>query len=97
MCQCCYVCIKLHSKDFACSSCTHFLNSYFPVRSALKLSKSVSSELKGALLDLFSVMSINELKVESNLSLGVLSFIGDFIKVVDEIKTDTDIVNNYSM
>ena len=57
----------------------------------------MSSELKGAHLDLFSVMSINELKGESNLSLGVLSFIGDFIKVVDEIKTDTDIVNNYSM
>ena len=40
-------------------------------------------------------MSVKELKVENNLHLGISNFVDDFIKVIDEVKSDADIVNNW--
>ena len=37
-------------------------------------------------------MSVKELKVESDLVLSTTNFINDFIKVIDEVKTASDIV-----
>ena len=59
------------------------------------MSRSVASELRSALNELFAAMSVKELKVESNLCLGISNFVSDFIKVVDEIKTAADIVNKW--
>ena len=92
-CLCCYVCIKSHAE--ACSSCSQFLATFFPDRSNRKLSKSVSSELRAALKELFSAMGMKEVKVESNLTLGISSFICDFIKIIDEIKSVSDIIHNW--
>ena len=94
MCVCCYHCIKFHAEG-SCSSCKEFLDTFFPTRSILKLSKSVSSELRCALKELFAAMSVKELKVESQLCLTISSFVNDFIKIVDEIKTEADIVHNW--
>ena len=40
-------------------------------------------------------MSVKELKVENNLHLGISNFVDDFIKVIDEVKTDADIIHNW--
>ena len=94
-CICCYVCIKSHEVVSGCSTCSEFLATFFPDRSSSKLSKSVTSELRFALKELFAAMSMKELKVENNLHLGISNFVDDFIKVIDEVKTDADIIDNW--
>ena len=47
------------------------------------------------LKELFAAMSMKELKVENNLHLGISNFVDDFIKVIDEVKTDADIIHNW--
>ena len=44
------------------------------------------------MLELFAAMAVKELKVESDLVLSPINFINDFIKVIDEVKTASDIV-----
>ena len=44
-------------------SCEQFLSTFFPLKSSLKLSKSVSAELKEAIMELFNVMNVKEVKV----------------------------------
>ena len=94
-CICCYVCIKPHAVLSDCSTCSEFLATFFPDRSSFKLSKSVTAELRFALKELFAAMSVKELKVENNLHLGISNFVDDFIKVIDEVKTDADIIDNW--
>ena len=89
-CVCCYVCIKSHAEG-GCFSCKEFIDTYFPPKNSVKLSKSVYSELRCALLELFAAMAVKELKVESDLVLNLMNFINDFIKVIDEVKTASDI------
>ena len=91
VCTCCYICIKAHAQE-SCSECKQFLDTFFPVRSSCKLSRSVSNELKCALKELFAALSLKEVKVEANLCLTVSNFISDFIKVMDEIQSFADIV-----
>ena len=93
-CLCCYECIKTHS-DSGCSSCTQFLNTFLPLKTSLKLSKSVSSEVKCALLELFDAMAVKQVKVEDDLELSPTNFVSDLIKVIDEIKRATDIVDTW--
>ena len=62
-----------------------------PLKGNLKLSKSVSAELKGALGELFEVMGVKKLQVESDLAMSTASFLKDFAKNVDEIKMPDDI------
>ena len=91
-CVCCYVCIKSHAEE-GCSSCKEFLETFFPPANSFKLSKSVSSELRFALLELFEAMSVKQVKVENDLALSITSFVADFIKVIDEVKNASDIVH----
>ena len=90
-CRCCYCCIKSHA-DEGCSDCLYFLSQYFPSKASLKLKKSVYKELKNALSELFLAMKISELRVEDNLKVDCSSFICDFLRVVDEVKSPLDIV-----
>ena len=90
-CNCCFNCIKLHSKD-GCTKCSNFLIQFFPVKSNLKRKKSVYTELKNALHELFQVLNISSLRVESELNLECKSFVKDFLRVVDEIRCCDDIV-----
>ena len=89
-CFCCYVCIKIHA-DEGCCDCRELLDTYMPAKSSLKLSKTVSAELKGALRELFEVMGVKKLQVESDLAMSTSSFLKDFVKNVDEIKISEDI------
>ena len=89
-CVCCYACIHSHAEE-GCSSCRDFHETFFPTRSSPRLSKPVSAELRCALKELFTVMAVKEIKVESSLSLGIANFVNDVVKVVDELKTEEDI------
>ena len=58
-----------------------------------KVSKSVSSDLKESLTDLFIAMKIDTIMVEDDLAVPVKNFIKDFVKVIDEVRTEQDIVS----
>ena len=58
----------------------------------MKVTKSVSSEVQEALTELFSVCEISCIKVENKLEVSCNSFIGDLLRVVDELKQPSDIV-----
>ena len=93
-CVCCYVCINSHAEE-DCSVCRDFLETFLPTISSRALSKPVSAELRCALKELFNVMAVKEIKVESSLSLGIENFVNDVLKVVDELKTEEDIVQSW--
>ena len=40
-------------------------------------------------------MDLQDIKVETRLTLGISNFINDFLKSIDEIQTDDDIVHNW--
>jgi hypothetical protein len=61
----------------------------------VKLNKSVKSELRSGLWDLFDALEICTLMVENTLELAVSSFVEDFIKTVDEITEPGDIVKHW--
>ena len=54
--------------------------------------KSVASELKNALNELFEVLSVKCIKVETSLEISCADFIRDLMRVIDEIKSAVDIV-----
>ena len=58
----------------------------------MKVTKSVSREIQEALSELFSVCEISCIKVENKLEVSCNSFIGDLLRVVDELKQPSDIV-----
>ena len=89
-CHCCFVCIKLHSEE-GCKSCQEFLSFFFPPKASLKLSKSVSEELREALADLFQALNITQVRVEDDLTVSIESFCSDFLRMVDEVKSFHDI------
>ena len=90
-CKCCYACIVVHSKE-GCDQCTQFLDIYLPSYDRKrKLSKSAGRDLKEALSGLFSVLGLEEVKVEERLSVSIESFIADYLTMVDEVKTPGDI------
>ena len=90
-CSCCYNCIHLHA-DEGCFSCKELLDTFLPSASSLKLSKSVSSEIKSALGELFAAMSVKQIQVENELVLSTSSFTEDVVKNIDEINSAEDIV-----
>ena len=90
-CKCCYNCIRRDSQD-GCQDCNLFLDRFFPKVSKVKMTKTVSSEIKEALSELFSVCEISYIKVENKLEVSCNNFIGDLLKVVDELKQPSDIV-----
>ena len=90
-CVCCFSCIRSHS-DEGCDQCILFLKTFFPTTHSFKLSKPVARELKSALKDLFMAMEISEIRVENELEIDCCSFIGDLLKVLDEINQPADIV-----
>ena len=57
------------------------------------MSKSVASGIKGALVELFEALNMETISVEKDLKVNTRGFIKDFIKVIDEIKTEEDIVS----
>ena len=91
-CDCCYSCIKRHSND-GCQECYQLIHTYFPTISKSRIKKSVASQLKEALKELFEALGVVTLLIENELDINVDDFIRDFIRMCDEIKSDTDIVN----
>ena len=89
-CKCCYMCIKRHANE-GCLDCSAFLTKYLPVLPISKFNKSVMSELKSALTELFVAMECSSIKVEEELEISCPSFVKDVIKIVDEIKSAADI------
>ena len=87
-CFCCYNCIHLHA-DKGCYLCKELLDTFLPA--SLKQSKSLSSEIKSALEELFAAMSVKLIQVENNLVLSISSFSKDVVKNVDEINSAKDI------
>ena len=67
-------------------------HSYHPT-AIKKMSKSVASGIKGALVELFEALNMETISVEKDLKVNTRGFIKDFIKVIDEIKTEEDIVS----
>ena len=58
----------------------------------MKISKSVASELKEALGELFEAMELKSIMVEGKLEIDCLSFTLDLLRVLDEIRESDDIV-----
>ena len=75
-----------------CEKCSTFLHKIFPEGQKLKISKSVSVELKEAIEELFAALGLNNVLMEGDQIVSVTSFIKDFIKTVDEVKNVEDIV-----
>ena len=90
-CHCCYNCIVKDSNS-GCAECSDFINRYLPDKRKSKLSKSVASELRDNLEELFSVMNIKYVKVERVLKIDCKSFIKDLLRTMDEIISANDIV-----
>ena len=90
-CNCCFSCISKHCKD-GCLQCQGFIEKFFPVSSKVKVSKSVAGELKAALHELFVEMNLECIKVEGTLDLDCSSFIRDVLKMVDELRSNDDIL-----
>ena len=59
---------------------------------SVKISKSVASELKSALVELFKEMKLSCIKVEGQLELNCSNFIDDVTKMLDEIRDPDDII-----
>jgi hypothetical protein len=93
-CVCCYSCMTLHRSE-GCNSCAKFLSTFFPPNIILKRSMSVKNELKGGLRELFEAMEVTALPVENSLEVGISSFIGDLIRVIDEIQEPLDVVKRW--
>ena len=89
-CKCCFSCIKTHSES-GCQVCRYFLETYFPRNNSVKGKKSVYAELKHALTELFEAMNVKSLRVEADLEIDCSSFICDFLRVVDQVKSFEDI------
>ena len=80
-------------RDSGCKECDEFLESFFPQKSKLKITKSVAADLKEALEELFTALKMDYLLVESELEVKTQNFIKDFIKMCDEVKTEQSIVD----
>ena len=58
-----------------------------------KVSKSVAATLKEALEDLFVAMKCDTIVIEKELEVTTTSFIKDFLKMIDEITSEQDIID----
>ena len=58
----------------------------------MKIRKSVAVDLKEAIEELFNALGFDNIMMEGDQSVSVKSFIKDFIKTVDEVKDENDIV-----
>lgn len=73
-CFCCYSCIESHSHE-GCLDCQVFLAEYFPGTGRHGVNKSVSRELNNALQDLFNVLKLGSILIESEFEVPSRSFI----------------------
>ena len=90
-CSCCYACILTHSEG-GCLTCLDFFKKFFPENKIKKMSKSLVSELKEAMSDLFCALDLKKVMIENSMEVTSVSFTKDFIKNIDEVKTEEDIV-----
>ena len=90
-CSCCYSCVKRHSVK-GCETCSNLLDKYFPPNCNPKLKKSVISELKEAMGELFAALGADTLLVEGELEVTAKNFVKDFLKMSDEVNTESDII-----
>ena len=95
-CNCCFSCIKRHEWE-GCDDCSHVISEFFPSVVSTKIKKSVGNKLKNGLTDLFDALNTTSIMVESALEVDVSSFIKDFIYMADEIKSETDIIELWSI
>ena len=91
-CSCCYACIQSHSMVDGCLSCSEFLRQFFPAKKRLKVTRTVAIELKDAMSDLFSDLNLDKILIEKELEVSPISFTKDFIKNIDEVRSEEDIV-----
>ena len=91
-CLCCYSCVLNHIEAKGCQECSMIMGKFFPSGPMGKITRSVKSELKDALTELFEAMDITSIKVERNMDLDCESFVGDVVRVIDEITRSEDIV-----
>ena len=90
-CTCCFSCIQQHGLG-GCETCSEVMEKYFPCKTKFKVSKSVAIELKLAIEELFAALGMDTLLIEGELGVTISSFAKDFIKCIDEIRSDNDIV-----
>ena len=93
-CVCCYSCMTQHRSE-GCDSCAQFLSTFFPPNKILKRSASVKNEVKAGLRELFEALELTTVSVENSLEVGISSFIGDIIRVIDEIQEPLDVVKRW--
>ena len=91
-CSYCYSCLKQHSNS-GCERCDTFLTRFLPQISNAKVQKSVASLLNEALEELFDALGLKTLLLENEVEISSSSFIRDFIKMVDEVHSEKDIVD----
>ena len=91
-CTCCYSCIQQHGLD-GCDECCGLMEKFFPRDSNGKVAKSVACELKNAIEELFAAIGSDTLLIEGELVVTATSFAKDFIKCIDEIRNENDIVD----
>ena len=96
-CLCCYSCIKQHSGD-GCSKCSDFIDRFFTQKNAkLKVSKTLAAELIEALEELFTALRMEVVVIEDELEVTTESFIKDFVKVLDEVRSENDLVEMWHL
>ena len=74
-----------------CLDCQSFLETYMPATGGKK-SKSVRKLLFEALEELFTAMGIDRLMIDDQYPVSTASFISDFVKLIDEVNSSTDLV-----
>ena len=90
-CSCCFACIQSHSEG-GCLTCSNFFKKFFPENRIKKVSKSLAIELKEAMSELFCALDLKKVMIEKSMEVTSISFTKDFIKNIDEVKTEEDIV-----
>ena len=83
--------MKQHSVQ-GCDKCSAFLAKFLPHNPKFRVSKSVGTELKESIKELFAAMKMDSVLIENELKVTVTSFAKDFLKMTDEVKTENDIV-----
>ena len=90
-CSCCFACIQSHSEG-GCLTCSNFFKKFFPETRINKVTKSLAIELKEAMSDLFCALDMKKVMIEKSMEVTSISFTKDFIKNIDEVKTEEDII-----
>ena len=67
------------------------MDTFIPKKLSVGKNSSVRKGLRSVVLELFRGLDINEIEIETRLTMSVNSFVNDFMKVFDEIRKPSDL------